>query len=211
MHSLASIYALYQRLNTGEFVLSSNRDIQLLKITAARLDTIYPESEFVVSLKRDAVNMENAYKNQRLKSMLQAVPNSLPEISLPDPYGDTIKLSSLHGKVIILSFWASWNEASVELNQEFKSLYGKYHDRGLEIYQVSFDNQLSNWMQSIQYDELPWINVSELSYPESEVAASYNVTDIPAFFLIDKNGEILGKNYERVALDRKISDLINQN
>ncbi len=211
MTSLTSIYALYQRLNNNDFVLNSNRDIQLLKITAASLDTIYPESEFVISLKRDALNMENSFNNQKIKTILATASSTLPEISLPDPYGDTITLSSLKGNVILLSFWASWNEASVELNQDLKRLYNKYHSRGLEVYQVSFDMQLKAWMEAIQFDELPWYNVSELSYPESTVAAFYNVTEIPAFFLIDRSGEIVGKNIQELELDRKISELINQN
>jgi len=211
MNSLAAIYALYQRLNNNDFVLNTNRDIQLLKITAASLDTIYPESEFVVSLKRDALKMENTLKNRKIRNLMETATSTLPEIRLPDPRGDSISLSSLQGNVILLSFWASWNEESVGLNQDLKRLYNKYHGIGLEIYQVSFDNQLKEWMKAIQYDELPWINVSELSYPESRVAALYNVTEIPAIFLIDRSGEIVGKNIQELQLDRKISELIHQN
>lgn len=155
--------------------------------------------------------MENSFNNQKIKTILATASSTLPEISLPDPYGDTITLSSLKGNVILLSFWASWNEASVELNQDLKRLYNKYHSRGLEVYQVSFDMQLKAWMEAIQFDELPWYNVSELSYPESTVAAFYNVTEIPAFFLIDRSGEIVGKNIQELELDRKISELMNQN
>ena len=140
---------------------------------------------------------------------MESVPSALPDIRLPDPYGDTIALSSLNGKVVLLSFWASWNEQSVAINHDLKSLYAKYHRNGLEIYQVSFDSELKDWVDAIQYDELPWINVSELSYPESGVAARYNVTELPAIFLIDRQGEIMGKDYDRVALERKISQLIN--
>jgi len=211
MNSLAAIYALYQRFNTNDFVLNSNRDIQLLKITAASLDTIYPESEFVVSLKRDALKMETSLKTRKIRNLMKSATSTLPEIRLPDPRGDSISLSSLQGNVILLSFWASWNEESVGLNQDLKRLYNKYHGIGLEIYQVSFDNQLKEWMKAIQYDELPWINVSELSYPESRVAALYNVTEIPAIFLIDRSGEIVGKNFQELQLDRKISELIHQN
>lgn len=209
--SMTSIYALYQKLNNNEFVLSSNRDIQLLKITAQSLDTIYPESEFVISLKKDAANMENSYNNQKVRNIIKESSSTLPEIRLPDPDGDTIALSSLKGKVILLSFWASWNEPSININQDFIRLYEKYHSQGLEIYQVSFDSKLDEWKRAIQYDELPWINVSELSYPESRVANTYNVTEIPMFFLVDRNGEIVGKNYGKVQLERKITELIHQN
>jgi len=201
MNSMAAIYALYQKINDNDFVLNSNRDIQLLKITSAALDTLYPESEYVQSL----------LENQSWQKIIESSPSSFPDIRLPDPYGDTIALSSLKGKVILLSFWASWDKASIISNQEFRVLYDKYHQRGFEIYQVSFDNELSPWMTAIEFDELSWIHVSELSYPESRVAGIYNVTELPASFLIDRQGQITGKNYNPVELDNKISELVNQN
>ncbi len=211
LNSIVSIYALYQKMDDENYVLNTNRDIQLYKITGMTLDTLYPESEYVQSLMQDAANLEQALKSRQWQEVLEAVPTSFPDIRLPDTGGDTLALSSLNGKVILLSFWASWNEESVVLNQDFKRLYNKYHDRGLEIYQVSFDNEKDRWVNAIKYDELPWINVSELSYPESTVAALYNVTELPTFFLLDREGGITGKNYERIALDRKISELIHQN
>lgn len=210
MNSLAAIYALYQKIDEHNFLLNTYRDVQLHKITSLALDTLYPESEYVQSLKRDAINLEKEVESRSWQRLIDVLPSALPEIRLPDPGGDTIALSSLSGKVIILSFWASWNEESVNLNRNFKRLYEKYHDRGLEIYQVSFDNELGSWMRAIRFDELPWIHVSELSYPESGVAGIYNITSIPSFFLIDREGQIVGKNLAPNALDRKIAELINQ-
>jgi peroxiredoxin len=209
MNSLSAVYALYQKLDENNFIFSSARDIQLFKITGAALDTLYPESEYVKSIKRDAVNLEKQLLARHWNRMMESLPSSIPDIRLPDPQGDTIALSSIKNKVVLLSFWASWDEASVSLNQDFLRLYNKYHKGGLEIYQVSFDSDLRRWMDAIHYDELPWINVSELSYPESVVAGLYNITEIPSYFLIDRQGQIIGKNYDRNALELKISELVN--
>ena len=208
--SMASIYALYQKIDDNNFVLNENRDIQLVKITGQALDTIWPESEHVQALQRDAANLENSLYSQRWQQVAEAIGSSFPEIRLPDPDGDTIALSSLKGKVILLSFWASWDRASVAQNIQLKGIYERYHEKGLEIYQVSFDSTKEAWTKAIAYDELPWINVSELSYPESRVAGVYNITELPAFFLIDRKGQIQGKNYNRIDLDRNIQRLLNQ-
>jgi peroxiredoxin len=210
MTSMASIYALYQKINENDFVLNENRDIQLVKITGQALDTIWPGSEHVQALKRDAVKLESSLYAQRLKRFAEATESSFPDIRLPDPRGDTIALSAFKGNVILLSFWASWDQASVAQNLQLKGLYNKYHDQGLEIYQVSFDSEKEAWERAIQFDELPWINVSELSYPESFVAGMYNITELPAVFLIDRKGEIVGKNYNRIDLDRNIARLLNE-
>jgi peroxiredoxin len=210
-NSMAAIYALYQKFDEENFLLNTYRDVQLHKITAESLDTLYPDSEYVQSLKRDAANLEQEIRNRNIQNVMDVLPTSFPEIRLPDPYGDTIALSSLSGKVILLSFWASWNQESLNLNQEFKVLYDRYQGRGLEIYQVSFDSELEPWMRTISFDELPWINVSELTYPESVVAMHYNVADLPTFFLIDRQGDIVGKNFEIRELDRKIAELLLNN
>ena len=208
MGSMAAIYALYQKDNDDVFVLNEDKDIQLLKITSIALDTLYPESEYVKSLKMDAANLEHDFNAQRLQKIVNVIPSSIPDIRLPDPDGDSISLSSLKGNVILVSFWASWNEPSVTLNKDFKRLYEKYHDRGFEIYQVSFDNDLNKWKAAIRYDELPWINVSELSYPQSNIIYLYNVTELPAYYLIDREGVITGRDYDLFALDRVIAELV---
>ncbi len=208
--SMASIYALYQKINDNNFVLNENRDIQLVKITGESLDTIWPGSEHVQALKRDAANLEENLYSQRWRQVVETVESTFPEIRLPDPNGDTIALSSLKGKVILLSFWASWDQASVSHNIPLKGIYNAYHSRGLEIYQVSFDNEREAWVNAIQFDELPWVNVSELSYPESSVAHIFNLEELPVVFLIDRKGEIVGKNFNRIDLDRNIQRLLNE-
>ncbi|MCK4853451.1 MAG: TlpA family protein disulfide reductase, partial [Bacteroidales bacterium] len=210
MTSMASIYALYQKIDDNNFVLNENRDIQMVKITSQSLDTIYPTSEHVQALKRDAANLETSLYTQRLQQVIASSESTLPEIRLPDPDGDTIALSSLRGNVILLSFWASWDQASVATNVQIRGIYDRYHAMGLEIYQVSFDNDREAWMKAIQFDELPWINVSELSYPESSVAHIYNLQELPVMFLIDRKGQIVGRDYNRIDLDRNIQRLLNE-
>jgi peroxiredoxin len=209
MTSMASIYALYQKIDDNNFVLNENRDIQLIKITSQALDTIWPGSEHVQALKRDAANLEQNLYSQRWKQVVENVDSRFPEIRLPDLQGDTIALSSLLGKVILLSFWASWDPASVSHNIPLKEIYDRYHSQGLEVYQVSFDSEKEAWERAIQYDELPWISVSELSYPESSIAGVYNIEELPVVYLINQKGEIIGKNFSRPDLERNIQRLLN--
>jgi peroxiredoxin len=192
--SMVAIYALYQKINDRDFVLNENRDIQLLKITADALDTIYPESEHVKSLKVNAALLEEELYNQQLSDLVSRSESTTPDIRLPDPNGDTISLSSLKGKVVLLSFWASWNEESVSRNAQLKNLYQKYQARGFEIFQVSLDSEPEPWMRAIQFDELPWINVSDLSYPDSYTAKIYNIQELPTSYLINREGQIVLKN-----------------
>jgi peroxiredoxin len=209
--SMASIYALYQKIDEETFVLYKNRDIQMMKITGAALDTIYPESPHVRSLVANASFLENQIYTSGLRNLVQSAESGFPDIELPDANGDTIRLSSLKGKVVLLSFWASWDRTSSELNPYLVELYKRFHSRGFEIYQVSLDYNKESWVNAIEYDELSWINVSDLSYPQSLTAGVYNIQTLPANFLINKSGDIVGKNLTINDLNTTIPDLISQN
>lgn len=74
--------------------------------------------------------------------------------------------------------------------------------------QVSFDNNEETWKQAIRYDELPWINVIDIMYPNSVVAGNYNITGIPANYLIGRdNVSIIGKNLTPAQLKDKLQDI----
>jgi thiol-disulfide isomerase/thioredoxin len=208
--SMASIYALYQKLDDETFVLFKNKDIQILKITGTTLDTIYPESPHVRALVSNAASLEDQIYSSGLRNLMQYADSEFPEIALPNPEGDTIRLSSLKGKVLLLSFWASWDKNSTYLNPYLIELYNRFHSDGFEIYQVSLDYRRESWVQAIEYEELPWINVSDLSYPESVIIGNYNIQSLPANYLINKSGVIVGKNLSINDLNSRIPDLISE-
>jgi peroxiredoxin len=210
LNSIASIYAIYQKLDAQTFVLYKNRDIQILKITGAALDTTYPESPHVKALVSNAASLVQQVYNSGLHDLMKYADSEFPEIALPNPAGDTIKLSSLKGKVVLLSFWASWNSNSTNFNTYLLELYKQFHPRGFEIYQVSLDYNKDAWSQAIVYEELPWTNVSDLSYPKSIIAGNYNVQSLPANYLISKAGKIVGKNLSISELKSRIPDLISE-
>jgi len=210
LNSIASIYALYQKLDDQTFILYKNKDIQILKITGAALDTIYPESPHVKALVSNAASLVQQVYNSGLRDLMQYADSEFPEIALPDPEGDTIKLSSLKGKVVLLSFWASWNRNSSDFNTYLLELYRQFHPQGFEIYQVSLDYYINSWVQAIEYEELPWINVSDLSYPESITAGNYNIQSLPANYLLNKTGVIVGKNLSISELNSRVPDLISE-
>ena len=70
-----------------------------------------------------------------------------------------------------------------------RSLYEKYHSRGLEIYQISLDDDVHFWKFSC--DNLPWICVHETDGSASRI---YNVNALPTFFLVNRDNEIVTRS-----------------
>ena len=207
--SFASYMALFQQLGPRTFVLNSDEDLTYFTMVHDNLFKQYPKSPYLRVLKNIIDKTEEKMKAQGLQKMInEAKEVTVPEIALPTPKGDTILLSSLKGKVVLLDFWASWCPPCRDENPNLVNVYKQYHTRGFEIYQVSLDRSKDAWVKAIEKDNLsPWIHVSDLKFWNSIAARTYNVTSIPANFLIDKNGNIIDRNLRGERLGQKLDEL----
>jgi glutathione peroxidase-family protein len=123
-------------------------------------------------------------------------------------YGNKVRLSSLHGKVILVDFWSAMAGNSNQLNAELKELYAKYAERGFEIYQVGIESSKAVWVSAVQEQKLPWISVSDLQGTASTAVKMYNVQNVPTNFLIDREGNIVGKDLYGAELAKHVAALI---
>lgn len=138
------------------------------------------------------------------------VGNRAPEIKLPTLKGDSVALSSLKGKLVLIDFWGTWCAPCVEEQTELAKLYGKYkqatfiNGKGFEIYGVSLDSKKDNWGSFVTKNKIDWIQVSDLKFWRSPVAKTYNIQGLPFNVLIDGKGIIVAKNLHGTDLEKEI-------
>jgi thiol-disulfide isomerase/thioredoxin len=128
--------------------------------------------------------------------------NKAPEISLQNPFGKVIPLSSVKNKLVLIDFWASWCGPCRHENPTVVKAYNTYKDKrfkggkgGFTVYSVSLDANLPAWRNAIDKDGLAWeYHVSDLQGWGSVAAAQYGVSGIPMNFLINEKGIIINKN-----------------
>jgi thiol-disulfide isomerase/thioredoxin len=177
-----------------------------------RMEKEMPNSSYTKEIRGLYDNYNNQVKAQQESkeaANLIAIGKPAPEIDLKDPDGNVIKLSSLKGKVVLLDFWASWCGPCRMEMPNVVAAYKKYNSKGFTVYSVSLDKDANAWKNAIKMLGMEWPNhVSDLKWWQSEAALKYGIQGIPAAFLLDRNGIIVGANLRGEALDKKIAETL---
>jgi peroxiredoxin len=208
--SLVSLAALYQQVAPGEYILDPQKDLKYYIRVDSALSLLYPDYEPVKTLHEQVQNLVADITSQNLISPVSHQGNEVPEIALPDPEGDTIRLSSTRGNMVLLDFWAAWCPPCRQENPNLVKAYELYHSKGFQIYQVSLDKTRDAWIKGIRDDHLEnWIHVSDVKYWSSVVVPLYQIDSIPSNYLLDREGRIIASNLRGETLQIKLAELFN--
>ena len=212
----SSYFALFQAIgNTLLFNPQvSEDDIKVFAAVATSWDTYHPDALRGQNLHNIAIEgmkniriMRNKLANTNVDASKVHV-SGLIDISLMDNRGNVRNLSDLKGKVVMLDFHVFGTKESTQRIMQMRELYNKYHDRGFEIYQVSFNDDEHFW--KTQTEALPWISVRDADGGNSQNLVAYNVNTLPTFFLIDRNNVLQKRDAQIKDIDKEIQSLLAQ-
>lgn len=135
------------------------------------------------------------------------VGDNAPEIIQTSINDEEFKLSSLKGKMVLIDFWASWCGPCRKENPNIVEAYNEYKDtkfkngNGFTVLGVSLDMKKDRWVKAVDEDGLIWPNhVSDLKGWKNSAAVLYNITSVPASYLINGEGVIVAINPRGSAL-----------
>lgn len=193
-YAASAYFALFQRAN-GYLIfdpLSSREDVKGFAAVATSWSHYHPHAIRTKNLTNLAIK---GMKNTRTPKdkVLELDPEKINEtniidIKLKDLKGNVRTLTELKGKVVLLDFTVYQTAISTTHNFWLNDLYTQYADKGLEIYQVSLDADEHYWKTVT--GNLPWIGVRDPNGIYSSYAAIYNIQEVPAYFLIDRQNEL---------------------
>ena len=208
--SIYAYYALFQTMGGWNLYDRSNpQDVRVFAAVATSWDTFYPESDRAKHLHNTAIKGMSDTRRAAAQEMIAAETASqietvtLLDLNLPDASGRNRTLTELKGKVVMLDFHLFNMKESAARILTLRDLYSKYHDQGLEIYQVGLDENEHFWKQ--QTEKLPWICVYD---PSALSARNYNVQSIPEFFLIDRSNALYKRSSQMNDVEAEIKNLL---
>lgn len=188
-YSLTVIPVFYQSAGENLPVFGQDTDAIHFRNICDSLETVYPESKYVKSLRAEA---ERRADFLELRVRLQGAEEvGFPDIELSDVNAVRHRLSDVDAKVIMVHFWTSGDAMQKMFNLDvLRPVYEDFHSKGFEIYQVALDADKAVWARTVKDQGLEWINVCDVLGLNSPAARSYNVGSLPVSFFI-ADGELV--------------------
>ncbi len=127
--------------------------------------------------------------SSRSDSLSPSVGGTAPGFTLKDINGRTVSLNDLKGKVVLLEFWATWCPPCRKSIPEIEALNRKFFNKDVVLLGINVegDEALDNVKN--------FVNQYNMSYTvlvdNGEASKKYQVSSIPALYLIDKNQRIV--------------------
>jgi len=121
--------------------------------------------------------------------------------------GRKVDLAKLKGKVVLIDFWATWCGPCVAEIPAMKAAYEKLNPKGFEIIGISLDDDKAALTAMVKQKQLPWPQFFESEKDENRFAKQYDISSIPAMWLVDKQGNLVETN-AREGLEKKVERLL---
>jgi hypothetical protein len=121
--------------------------------------------------------------------------------------GKTFNIASLQGKVVVVYYWASWNQQSVGDFARLKVLLNKYSSRGVELVCVNLDNTPPE-ANNPDRAAMPGIQLFAPGGLDSPLAAQHGIMVLPNMFLVGKDGKVVSRTVQMAGLEDEISKLV---
>jgi peroxiredoxin len=210
--SAAAYYALFQKVDDYLiFDPYDKKDYAMFGAVATSWKQYYPESARTEHLYNFTMNALRARRQEEeRRKILENVPikteSALPDIVLPDVNGNKIALSSLKNKVVVIDFTVYNSDFSPKHNIDLNTIYSKYKNRGLEIYQISFDSDEHFWKNASL--SIPWIAVHDSQSVYSQLLSMYNVRNLPTSFILNREGSIVARVEDITKLESELNKVL---
>jgi peroxiredoxin len=167
------------------------------EVLMAQLQRDYPDSA-------PAQQMKQEQAADKVRSGLTEGAK-FPDFSEKDLDGKPLSVSGYKGKVVLVDFWATWcPPCRAELPNVIKT-YETHHKDGFEIIGISLDQDKQKLTSFLKDKNMTWAQYFDGRGWQNKLAQKYGVQSIPATYLLDRQGIIIGKDLRGEELEQAVS------
>jgi peroxiredoxin len=110
-----------------------------------------------------------------------------PDFVLKSVAGANLRLSEYRGRVVMLSFWATWCGECRSQLEGLAELYGRYEGAGFEVLAVSLDSDIDDTSETAAGLD---VGFPVLHDAGGRVGELYSVDSVPLVVIVDRDGNV---------------------
>lgn len=112
-----------------------------------------------------------------------------PDFTLNDLSGRPLRMADLHGKVVLLNFWATWCPPCRSEMPDLDALYQRFKSQGLVVLAISDEDAPT---------VKPFVKQFNITFPVlldtgDKVNGQYKISGIPKTFIYDRDGKLIAQ------------------
>lgn len=133
-----------------------------------------------------------------------------PDFTITTFEGDTLKLSDLRGRIVVLNFWASWCAPCRAEAPALQSVWEQYQDDGVVLLGVAYADNGPKSLEYIAEFDITYPNAPDLG---TRISETYNIQGVPETFIIDRDGNVAQFIYAGITeaqLSSILDDMLSQ-